>query len=210
MIDKLHAAALGKTIVIAGLGGLGGYAAAELARYSLDSLILVDADTFEPSNMDRQLFCSTCTIGKSKALSTAQALAKFSSAKIVPIEENLSFANGSLLKDADLLLDCTDSVKSKLELEALATFYGIPMVHAAINNLYGQCTVIFPNDNVLEKVYGKKERSTLPTLSFVPAMLASIQVAEALKTLAGMPTLRHKLLILDTINNDLRILNIKV
>ena len=210
MIDKLHKATLGKTIVIAGLGGLGGYAAAELARSNISTLILADADSFELSNMDRQLFCSPSTMGKNKANVIAQELVKISSANIVPIEENLSFANGEVLKDADILLDCTDSVSSKLELEKLASYYGIPMVHAAIDNLYGQCTVIFQNDNILEKVYGTKERNTLPTLSFVPAMLASIQVAETLKTLAGITTLRHKLLVLDTLNNDLRILNLKV
>lgn len=208
MIDKLHAAAQGKTVVVAGLGGLGGYVAAQLGRYNFARLILIDKDEFEPSNMDRQLFCNAYTIGKNKAKTAAQELKKISNAIILAIEDNLTLASGHLIKDADLLLDCTDSVESKLELQKVAAYYGIPLVHAAISCFYGQCSVVFPGDDTLSKIYANQEEHTLPTLSFVPAILAGIQVAEGLKTLAGMPTLRHKLLVLDILNNDFRILNI--
>lgn len=210
MIRKLPNAASGKTAVIAGLGGLGGYGAAQLARFNFSKLILMDGDSFEQSNMDRQLFCTKDTIGINKAEATAIRLREFSSCNIEPIAENLTASNSSILEGADILLDCTDSVQSKLELERVATLYGIPLVHAAIGSFFGQCAIVFPGDNILSKIYSTPQVYPLQTLSFVPCRLASIQVAETLKVLAGISTLKGKLLILDTLTNDLRMLDIHI
>ncbi|MGI6213973.1 MAG: ThiF family adenylyltransferase [Christensenellales bacterium] len=209
MLKRLQKAALGKTVAIVGLGGLGGYAAAELARLNFKRIILMDGDSFEPANMNRQLYCNNHSMGKNKAVCVAEEIGRFFDGELTAIGENLASANAHLIKDADILLDCTDNVRSRLELEKIAALYNMPLVHAAITSLYGQCSVVFPGDGTLSKIYGVCRPPKLPTLSYIPPTLASIQVSETLKTLAGICELRNKLLILDILTNDLRILNIE-
>ena len=54
-------------ILLVGLGGLGGHLVNSLARLGVRSLMLVDYDRFSPTNLNRQLFSSTETLGKYKA-----------------------------------------------------------------------------------------------------------------------------------------------
>lgn len=55
-----------KTVLLFGLGGVGSYVAEALARAGVGHLILVDADTFEASNINRQLCATVQTLGKYK------------------------------------------------------------------------------------------------------------------------------------------------
>ena len=60
-----------KKILVAGCGGLGGSVIELLSRSGIGHLIVADGDQFEPSNMNRQLLCTTDTLGRSKAEAAA-------------------------------------------------------------------------------------------------------------------------------------------
>ena len=65
---------LTKTFAVIGLGGNGGYIAEFLARQGCKKLILIDFDTFEESNINRQLFCTEENFGLNKAEQAVQRL----------------------------------------------------------------------------------------------------------------------------------------
>ena len=54
-------------VIVVGLGGVGGAAAEVLARSGVGALTLVDGDTFEPTNLNRQILCTVADVGKNKA-----------------------------------------------------------------------------------------------------------------------------------------------
>lgn len=196
LIEKIA----GKTVAVIGAGGLGGYVIGELMRLPLGELVIVDGDVFSVSNLDRQLFSSTATLGKNKA-----EVAKLEVEKVGFIENVTAFTaffniqNGEeLLKSADIAIDCTDNLYARLELETVCDRLAIPLVHGAINGAVGQVAVIMPASHGLTKLYGGKlPRKTQKTLPYVPAATASLQVSEAVKVLAGEPTLIGEMLIAD-------------
>lgn len=63
-------------VVIIGCGGIGGVVTSALARYGLGHFVLYEHDTYQPSNMNRQINCCTDTLGVNKAVSICDSLAK--------------------------------------------------------------------------------------------------------------------------------------
>lgn len=184
---------LEKVIAIIGCGGLGGNIANLIARQNPEKLILYDADVFSKSNLNRQLFSSKDTIGKQKAHVIKENLQNCCNTKIEVVAEFLSWENAHLLKEADLIFDATDNVSSRYLIQEVGHKYNIPILHGAINGMFGQVAIIYPGDKLCQKLYPQKEeQEILPTLSFVPSCIATIQVAEGYNLLSGSPTLKPK------------------
>ena len=107
-------------VAVFGLGGVGGYAAEAMARCGVGHLTLVDGDTFSPSNLNRQLFCTADTVGLPKA-----AVAKERLCAVAPwvqaeaIERFLTAENVGefALASYDYVVDAVDDLLAK---EALA------------------------------------------------------------------------------------------
>ena len=66
-------------VAVVGCGGLGGFVAEHLARIGVGSLRLVDADVFEETNLNRQLFCTEESLGVAKVEAAAKRLAAVNS-----------------------------------------------------------------------------------------------------------------------------------
>ena len=80
------------TVLVAGLGGLGGYQAQLLARVGVGRLILADGDYFAATNFNRQLFATKDTLGQAKAGVTAGFLRRINPAlEVQPLEEYLDW-----------------------------------------------------------------------------------------------------------------------
>ena len=87
-------------------------------------------------------------------------------------------------------MDALDSIQTRLALAKTCTDLGIPMVHGAIGGWYGQVATQFPGDDTVQKLYrrwveGKGVEQKLGNPSFTPALVASIEVAEACKIILG-------------------------
>ncbi|MDX9916897.1 MAG: HesA/MoeB/ThiF family protein [Gudongella sp.] len=198
-----------KTIVIIGGGGLGGHIAEQLARLGIGKLILIDYDVFEESNLNRQLFSTEKRLGSSKVDCIKEDLSEINSEVSVTVHNlYIDSSNGlQLLKDADIVMDGTDNIKTRLLLQRLCEELEIPLVHGAIGGWYGQVCVVMPGDRTLTKLYPKDDvegiERRLGNPSFIPALVASYQVAEALKILTDKgELLRNTLLYIDTLNNQ--------
>lgn len=203
--DQQHLLAC--TVCVVGVGGLGGSVAEILARIGVGCLRLVDGDHFEDSNLNRQRFADSASLGKSKvAVARVQMAAINPAVEVVALTERLTADNGpAILGDADIAVDCLDTLQARRDLQAACRNAQIPMVSAAVAGVSGQLTVVYPEDKGLAALYGDLEtapdrgaETTLGNLPFAVTMLASLECSEAVKVLLGRgPTLRGRLLLFD-------------
>ncbi|MBI9102505.1 MAG: HesA/MoeB/ThiF family protein [Spirochaetales bacterium] len=211
-----------RKICVVGCGGLGGYLIEMSARLGIGEITVVDGDVFELSNLNRQLLSDEEVLGRSKSEIAAIRVKKVNSLVTVNIvRERLTEENAhEISRDHDLILDGLDNIASRMILQNTAEELGIPLVHGAISGWYGQVTTIFPGDRSFDIIYpaldGKNDEAGIDSInemgnpSFTPALVASIQIAEALKVLLGKgDILRHKLLYIDTLNHEYNVLNIR-
>lgn len=195
-------------VAVVGCGGLGGYILEELARLGVGTIVAIDPDVFEEHNLNRQLLSSASTLGAAKVDIAVQRLAEVNPAVVVcPFADKFTRQNGaSLLEGVELAIDAVDNIQARLDLEACCEKLNLPLVHGAIAGWFGQLTSIFPGDRTLQKVYahwseGPGVESDFGNPSFTPAVLASLQVAEACKILLGQgDPVRNGLLSINLLN----------
>ena len=124
-------------VAVFGIGGVGGYMVEALARAGVGTLYLVDGDTVSPSNLNRQLYALTSTIGQYKTAAAAARIADINPACTVHqvVQHILPDADGSLsflpfLSDIDCIVDTVDTISLKVALAAEAENRGIPIIAA--------------------------------------------------------------------------------
>lgn len=190
-----------KRVLVVGCGGLGGYLIEYLARMGVGEITAVDADVFEPSNLNRQLLSTQNLLGTAKAQAAqARARAVNPAVTVLAVEAFLDEGNADgLVRGQDLVLDALDNAKDRLVLEDACARECVTIVHGAIQGWSAQVTVVPPGSGALHRLYGRTaapaEKTSLP---FTPAFCAAIQAAEAVKLLCGRPsTLEGKLLLAD-------------
>lgn len=202
-------------VCVVGCGGLGGYIIEMLVRLGIGHITVVDNDEFVESNLNRQLLANTKTLMKSKALEAkkrAELVNPF--VRVKPVLEKLTENNAeSFLEGHDVIVDAVDNIETRFVIQNAASKLGIPFVHGAIAGWYGQVSTILPGDNTLDVIYPSRCKwgveKTTGNPSFIPAMVASIQVAEALKVLLNREgLLRNKLLYIDLKEHDYNIIRL--
>lgn len=194
-------------IGVCGLGGLGGLVVELLARFGVGRLILVDGDVFEENNLNRQILCSEADLGRPKAELAAERVAAVNSSLAVTVHHRFVGLNDipEVFSGSDLVIDALDNVSSRLALEDGCARLGIPLVHGAIAGNSGQIMTIFPGDLGLKAFYTTGEERGVEILEgnppTTPALVASLQVQEAVKVICGGELLRHGFLLVDTATN---------
>ena len=194
-------------VAIIGLGGLGGTVTEILARIGVGRLSLVDGDSFDDSNLNRQILSSTAHLGKPKADVAAQRVQDINPAVVTfPVATFFNSENGKeILQDVHLVVDCLDTISDRFAVEAICRPLSIPMVSAAIGGSSGQATVVFPEDPGLKQIYGAPENApakgieaSIGTLPFAAVYMAAVECAEAVTILLGKPSeLQNKLFLAD-------------
>ena len=123
-IKKLH-------ILVVGLGGVGGYTVESLARSGVEELILIDCDTVNESNKNRQIIATDDMIGSSKVKAFQERIASISKdCHVVGIEKFLNPENISLLDSykIDYIVDACDTVSTKETLILYSLEHKIPLI----------------------------------------------------------------------------------
>ena len=202
---------LGCTACVVGVGGLGGGVAEILARVGVGRLRLVDGDHFDDSNLNRQRFANAGSIDQPKAQVARERIAAINPAvEVSALTKRLTAENGpAIIGDADIAIDCLDTLPARLDLQTACRQKKIPVISAAVAGVSGQITVFYPEDEGLSTLYGDLASATdrgaetkLGNLAFAVNLLASLECNEAIKILLGRKvTLRGRLLIFDL--NDL-------
>ncbi|BBO88869.1 HesA/MoeB/ThiF family protein [Desulfosarcina ovata] len=196
------------SVCVVGLGGLGGLVTETLTRMGIGRLHLIDGDTFEAHNLNRQLLSDTVGLGQPKSKAAALRVNAINPGTEVTITPSRLMADNAdrLVDGCHVVVDCLDNIESRFVLETAARRVGIPMVSAAIAGLTGHVTTIFPEDKGLENIYGPRERidrshgaeMELGCLAPGVNLIASIECTEVLKVLLGRENpLRNRLLVVD-------------
>ena len=189
-------------VAIVGCGALGTFQAAALARAGVGTLIIVDRDYVEPSNLQRQWLFDELDARENmpKAAAAARAIARInSSTNVIPHIADLNPTNiEDMLSEADLILDATDNFETRFLLNEFALSTNKPWIYGAAVGSYGITMPILPGiSSCLQCVYPESPKTDQPTcetagvLGSVTAIIAAIQSADAIKLLSGhQPHLR--------------------
>ncbi|MDR3439811.1 ThiF family adenylyltransferase [Telmatospirillum sp.] len=189
---------------VIGCGGIGGHVVEGLARLGVGTIVAIDPDCFDESNLNRQLFATIAMLGKEKVEAAGQRVSAVNPAiNVVPCRQRLTRENGAtLLEGCAVAVDALDSIAARMELADVCDTLGIPMVHGAIAGWYGQVSVRFPGEATLDHLYGRGdgagEQTRLGNPSFTPMAAAACEIAEVCKILTGQGRpLRERVLMLD-------------
>lgn len=118
-------------VVVAGCGGVGGFAIEALARCGVKKIRVVDSDCFEETNLNRQLLCTQNNIGQSKVLEAKKRINEIDSSIEVDVLDlfiNEKTIDEVLSGPIDIVLDAIDSVHSKCLLLSECKKRGIKVV----------------------------------------------------------------------------------
>ena len=197
------------TIAVIGAGGLGGHVISLLARMGIGSLIIVDPDAFDETNLNRQPFATMETLGIPKARAVKKHLESINPAvAVIPHELKLTNSNfNEILTGADIVVDCLDSISDRLVLQDAAQKLNIPLVHGALAGFEGQIMTIYPEDPGLKTIYAApasleagqpSPESILGVPAITPSMIGSFQAMEVVKILLKRGrVMRKKMVYLD-------------
>ena len=179
-------------VLIAGVGGLGSPNAVNLTCAGVGKLTLVDGDSVDISNLNRQTLHWEKDVGVPKVISGAVKLAAMNSrTEIVPLHVRITAENAAeLLAGVDLVMDCLDNMEARFVLNAYCVRNNIPFIHGGIRGLDGEVITIIPGRTpCLECLYpkgiGGADNMPFPAFGATPALVASLQTMEAIKLLAG-------------------------
>ena len=139
-ISEEEQAVLGsKTVFVAGCGGLGCYCADMLSRLGVGHLVLCDCDEFEPSNINRQLYCNVKTMGKNKAVVASQQINQQRLSKVITYPTPITKLNAyDIIQNCDLVIDCLDNIPTRFILQKACEKRGIPMVTGGVSHWHSR------------------------------------------------------------------------
>lgn len=194
-------------VLIIGLGGLGAPVTLYLAAAGVGQLTLVDFDTVDLTNLQRQVIHATAAIGQLKVESAKQtALALNPYIHVETIPENLDYAQLlETVSSHDVVVDCCDNFPTRFAINKACKNAGKPLVSGAVIRFDGQIsTYDFRNPEApcYRCLYGEDGEtedtcSTTGILAPVAGIIGSMQATETLKILLDLPTLNGRLLLLD-------------
>ena len=213
--EKLLAA----SALIVGAGGLGSPAAMYLAAAGVGTIVLADGDAVDLTNLQRQILHSTQSIGKPKAASGREALARINpEVRVVPRQSRLEGEElDRLVAGMSVVLDCSDNFATRHAVNRACVRHKKPLISGAAVRFDGQVSVfdlsddssacyhcLFPEDAELEET----RCAVMGVFAPITGIIGTVQAAEALKLLAGAGnTLKGRLLILDALGMQWRTVN---
>ena len=202
-------------VCVVGCGGIGGYVIEMLARIGILNITGIDYDVFDTSNLNRQIISHTTNIHEKKALEAKKRVFLINpDVYFIPVCEKLNKDNAiDILAGNNIIIDACDNISTRLILEEACSKLETPLIHGAISGWYGQVSTVMPYDNTLSKIYGNMTDddidSSLGNPAFTPALIASIQVSEAIKVLLGKgDTLHKKLLSIDLLSMNFDVMEL--
>ena len=208
--EKLKAA---KALIV-GLGGLGCAAAPYLASAGVGQLTLLDFDTVSLSNLQRQILHRDSAIGQAKVDSARQQLSQINPhIRLDAINQQLDDAQlAELIGQQDVVLDCSDNVATREQLNWLCHASKTPLVSGAAIRMEGQIAVFRwqqdePCYRCISRLFGDATLSCVEAGVMAPlvGVIGSLQAMEAIRVLSdfGNPV-PGKLLMYDAMTLQFR------
>lgn len=205
-------ALLASKVLVVGMGGLGCAAAPYLVASGIGNITLVDDDTVDSSNLQRQILYREADIGQSKTAQAAASLRQLNSGiAINTLQQRLTEDElARLVPQYSLVLDCTDNLESRNAINAACVKAKVPLVSGAAIRFEGQVASFDMQGagacyQCLSQMFSEHQLSCMEAgiLSPVVGLIGVMQVLEAVKILAGIGTpLYGKLQLFDALTGQ--------
>lgn len=213
-------------VLLIGAGGLGSPAALYLAAAGVGQIGIVDYDTVDVSNLQRQVLHGQSDVGRHKVDSAADTLREINpEVRVIGYKEPITSFNAfEIMGGYDLVLNGSDNFPTRYLVNDACQMLGIPLVDASIFMFEGQVTVYQPKRVESGIEGGPCYRCLYPdppppgevpscaeagVLGVLPGIVGSIQAIEAIKLLVGFgEPLIGRLLMIDTTDMTFRTLKV--
>jgi len=201
-------------VLMIGAGGLGCAASQYLTVAGIGELTLVDFDMVELSNLQRQVLHQDANIGQPKVASAKQTLSQLNPHVAIntinAVLDDHEF--DALIADHNIVLDCTDNVSVREQLNLCCFKYKVPLISAAAIRMEGMVTVFdyqveTPCYHCFSALFGEQQLSCVESgvLAPVVGMIGCLQAVEAIKVITGMgKTLAGRILMIDAMTMEFR------
>ena len=213
-------------VLLIGAGGLGSPAAMYLGAAGVGTLGIVDFDTVDVSNLQRQILHGTKDVGRPKVESATDRIRDMNpDVKVIGHREPITSDNAlDIIRNYDIVINGSDNFPTRYLVNDACQFLGKPLVDASIFMFEGQVTVYQPADPANGIEGGPCYRCLYPdpsppgevpscseagVLGVLPGIVGSIQAIEAIKLIIGIgEPLIGRLLMIDTLDMTFRTLKI--
>jgi adenylyltransferase/sulfurtransferase len=214
--QKLKAA----KVLCVGTGGLGAPLALYLAAAGVGTLGLVDFDTVDASNLQRQIIHSTATVGKLK-VDSAELMLKGLNPYTNIIKHNVMLTSANALeifKDYDIIADGTDNFQTRYLVNDACVLLGKPNAYGSIFRFEGQASVFATKEGPCYRcLYPEPPPPGLVpscaeggVLGILPGLVGVIQATEVIKLILGIgESLVGRLLLVDALTMKFRTLKLR-
>ena len=207
-------------VLVVGAGGLGCPVLQYLTAAGVGVIGIVDGDTVDQSNLQRQILYTTQDIGKSKGITAAERLKQLNPfVKFNVYQAYLDNINAvSLFKNYDIIVDGTDNFPSRYLINDACIIANKPLVFGSIFKFQGQVAVFnFKGSGTYRCLYPKPPASNsvpncsdIGVLGVLPGIIGSLQANEVIKLITGLgKPLINQLLYFDALNLEQRLLQFK-
>jgi molybdopterin/thiamine biosynthesis adenylyltransferase/rhodanese-related sulfurtransferase len=205
--QKLKAA----RVLVVGCGGLGCPVLQYLAAAGVGTLGLLDFDTVDDSNLQRQVLYATADVGRPKAVAAAEKLrAQNPFIALQTHQELLSAANAlALFAEYDMVVDCSDNFATRYLVNDACVLLGKPLVFGAIFKFEGQVSVFnYQNGPTYRCLYPQPPApgdapncAEIGVLGVLPGLVGTLQATETLKIILELgEVLSGRLLLVDALS----------
>jgi len=200
-------------VLVVGCGALGTVIANNLVRAGIGYIKIVDRDYVELDNLQRQMLFDEEDVEKRmpKALAAADKLRRINSSIEIEAEvKDVTQKNvEELIKDADIVLDATDNLETRLLINDACFKHNISWIYGAVISSCGMTMNIIPGETACFRCLvpyvpapgSTPTCDTVGVLNAIPSLIASLQSNEAIKILLGDKHVNQELLVIDLMDN---------
>jgi len=214
--EKLLAA----KVLIVGAGGLGCPAAMYLASSGVGQITIADDDKVDLSNLQRQIAHQTSSLGLRKVASLKETILQLNpEITVTALAERLQGNTLAIEIDkADVVVDCSDNLRTRLEINKFCKQHKVPLVSGAAIRMEAQLSVFdhrLPESPCYQCLYDEDSELSLScsesgVIAPLVGIIGSMQALETIKLICGIgETVCGRLLILDAATMQWREMNIE-
>jgi len=202
-------------VLVIGAGGLGSGVLPVLCASGIGHLGIVEQDTVDASNLQRQTLYKPGDLGKKKIETARRHLQGYNPTMAIrAFDIRLNAENAErIIRGYDLVMDCTDNFKTRFLINDTCASQGIPLIYASVNDYEGQVMVLHHKKKVdLRDIYEEEPAGEPPAEGIIPTLphiTGAIQANEALKLLTGTGhQLDGHMLVFNAYSNQLFVVDI--
>lgn len=190
-------------VVVAGAGGLGSVVLTYLVVAGIGSIRIIDNDTVDLSNLNRQILHADESIGKAKVESARASLQSLNPNVVIEtVSDGIAEQNVHELISDMPIVDAMDNLDARLWLNKASLKADLPLFHGAVYGFEGRATTLIPGRTpCLRCLYKGSLSGEVPVVGVTPGVIGCIQATEVIKHILGFgELLTNRMLTYDGLN----------